>query len=137
MADKQKGLKLSAFKTDLDLEENGIWINYQSGARFKIARLYNRKFKEYILKHGKTDARGVLAGTADSEDSLNLMKDAIASTVLVDWDRILDDEGNKIPYTVEDARKALDIPDFYNEVYNMASERELFSLSDAEEAQKN
>lgn len=134
MADKKKkGLKLSSFKTDKELEESGTWIDYQSGARFKIARIGNPKFSEYILKHGKKQMRSFIG----DEVAIELMKDAIANTILIDWDNILGDDGKPMQYTVDNAREALDIPDFYEEILGFARNIEYFRIEEIEAAEKN
>jgi len=73
----------------------------------------------------------------DADVADTLMRDAIAETILLDWEGLLDDEGKLIPYSKEEAKKALAIEDFYREIFEMANQRELFTLEDEAAAQGN
>ena len=139
MADtEQKGVPFSRFKTDTKKEEEGVWVKYEGGVSLKIARLNNPKYKEYSLKRSKPHLRRLQAGTIDGDVAEDIMKDAIANTVLLDWKGLLDEKGNEIPFSQEKAREQFDeAHDFYTEVFNLCQQRELFSIEDEEGAEKN
>jgi hypothetical protein len=136
MAD-EKGMRLSDFKTDLKAEEEGVWVPYGGGFEVKLGRIGNRRFKEFMMKKGKPHMRKLSSGSMDLDIADTLMRDAIAETILLDWKGLLDDDGKPIPFSKEEAKKALAIEDFYKEIFAMAQERELFSLKDDEAAQGN
>ena len=139
MADdkKPKGFKLSNFKTDKNAEQEGVWVDYGSGFRVKLGRVGNRKFKEFMLKRGKPHMRKMQQGTMDADTADVLMREAIAQTILLDWEGLLDDNGKPIPYSKEEAKKALEIDDFYQEIFDLAQQRELFSVQDDADALGN
>lgn len=135
---EKKGFRFSNFETDDDLENDGVWIPYTSGFRLKLARIGCPAFKEFMIKRGKPHMRGIEAGDLDNEVAEGLMKDALAETIIKDWEGLLDDEDNEIPYDKETARKMLDIArDFYEEVYELAKQRAHFKSEKLEGTAKN
>jgi len=134
---KVKGFKLSKFKTDDKLEEEGVWVPYGSGCEFLIARIGNRRFKEFMMKNGKPHMRRVTSGTLDSESADELMKEAIAETVLLGWKNLIGEDGKPIEYSKEACREALEIEDFYKEIMALAQERELYRTEDRIAAEGN
>lgn len=138
MADKAKGMRFSKFKTDSTKEEEGVWVDYESGFRVKIARIGNPKFKEFMLKKSKPHMRKLQSGNIDNDLADGLMKEAIARTILVDWEGLLDDQDQPIPFSQETALDLMkESNDFYQEIFQMANERELFQIEDLEGAKGN
>jgi len=130
---KKKGFHFSNFKTNENSETEGVWVDYASGFRIKIARIGCPAFKEFMIKRGKPHQRSIDSGTIGNEIAEELMKDAIAETIIKDWEGLLDDEDKEIPYSKEDARKMLDVAhDFYDEIYELAKQREHFKVNKIE-----
>jgi len=134
---KKKGFRLSNFKTDKSKEEEGVWVPYENGFEILIARMGNRRFKEFMMKKGKKHMRQLERGTIDLDTADELMREAILETILLDWRNLLDDNDQQIPYSKEEARKALAIDDFYKEIFELAQQRELYAIEDEKAAQGN
>lgn len=130
MADtEKKGLPFATFRTDKDKELDGVWVEYESGFAVRVARLNNPRYKEFTLKRSKPHMRKVQARTIDAELAEDIMKDAIAHTVLLDWRGLLDDERNEIPFSPDKARELFDeAQDFYTEMFQLCQQRELFAI---------
>jgi len=138
MNEKAKGFRFDNFVTDEKSENEGVWIDYASGFRLKLARIGCPAFKEFMLKRGKPHMRSIEAGVMDDEIAEDMMKDAIAETIIKGWEGLLDGEGKEIPYSKETARELLDVPgDFYDEVFALAKQREHFRVAKTEGTAKN
>jgi hypothetical protein len=125
-------MRLSDLITDKELEENGVWVPFDSGMRVKVCRLRNAKAQEF-LRRNKLAMRDT-----STEEGKALFCTMIATAVLVDWDGLVDDDGAAIPYTPAKAVEVFKLsPDFLNEVIELASQRELFHQTDAKESAKN
>lgn len=135
---KKKGFRFSNFQTDESLESEGVWIDYTSGFRLKLARIGCPEYKEYMIKHGKPHVRGIEKGHVDNDVAEQLLKNAIAETIIKDWEGLLDENDKEIPYSKETAKKLLETAhDFYEEVYELAKDREFFKAEETEGTVKN
>lgn len=139
MADKEKkGFRLSNFKTNMKAEQEGVWVPYENGFRILIARFGNRRCEEYLLKKGKRFLRSVKSSVSSLKDSdRDFMREVVAETILLGWENLLDDNDVEIPYSKEEARKALEIEDFFKEVIELSQQRELYALEDKKAAEGN
>lgn len=134
--------KLGVLKCDRQKSEQGVWVPWILGMRLKIARFGNPKFKAYVKNHGKDQKWLAKIGALEgNEDVLeDVFSDALAHTVLLDWENVEDDNGNPIPYTPEIGAKYLRDPDYYEltEFVAMVSrDRETFRHHEAEQVEKN
>jgi len=128
-----KGLELSSLFTDPEKENAGVWVTYASGFEVKIARLNSKKYKEFMLRIGKDRARSFENKTMDPDEADNIMREAIANTILLDW-RNMYDKGKPVPFSKELALEIMEKSyDFYKELFHLCQERELF-LKDNEDA---
>jgi len=133
-----KGFRFSNFTTDADKESEGVWIDYTGDFKLKICRIGCPAFKEFMLKRGKPHMRSMEAGSLDPNIADDLMKDALAQTIIKDWKGLLDDKDEEIPFSTETARQLLDTPgDFYDEVFTLAKQRENFKIDKTEGTAKN
>ncbi len=125
-------MRLSDLITDKNLEENGVWIPFDSGMRVKVARLRNSKAQEFLRRN-----RLAMRDTT-TDEGRRLFHTMVATTILLDWDGLMDDDGNAIPYTPAKAAEVFALSqDFLNEVIELASRRELFHQQDIKESAKN
>ncbi len=135
MEDKEvKGYCFDNFKVDKEKSEEGVWIAYANGFRIKMTRVGCPAYKEYMASRLKVHARGA----EDSDISDDLVKDAMAETIIKDWENLLDGEKKQIPYSKETARQLLDVPgDFYEEMFGLAKGREHFKIDQTNEIAGN
>lgn len=121
-------------KTNLQLEEEGVWCPLGAGARIKVARLGNPAYLKLLRTKYKAH-RAVL----DMEDDLaqtmgeKIAIEVYARTVLKGWEGIAV-EGKEFPYSVENAEKLLNLKDFREKVKNYAETMELFQDKAEEKA---
>ena len=81
-----------------ELEEEGVWVDYQDGAKFKLARLGNKKFiRAYEVKR-RPHLKAIRKGTFPADEELRISCEVLAETVVMDWDGILVN-GKKVKYT--------------------------------------
>ena len=102
--------KLSNIRTDLDLEREGLWEEFE-GIRFKIG----------LLKHG-LDAEIESLGAPfrhklrddrlTEEEAERLLLSALGDRVVTDWEDMEDETGAPIPWTPEKCRELLADPEY-------------------------
>jgi hypothetical protein len=125
---------LNKYKTDKNAEVNGVWIEVDDGVEWLIARLNNERAREMRRKLEKPYRSFQSIPDKVSEE---ILRKVIASTVLLDWKGMTDDNGKAIPYSAEKAEELLkDLPDLLTDVANASMARETFQ-TEAVEAAKN
>jgi hypothetical protein len=50
---KPKTVSLLRFKTDRTKEVEGVWVDVGGGLRFKVARMGNPQYEQYLMKRGR------------------------------------------------------------------------------------
>jgi hypothetical protein len=130
-------MKISQFKTNTQKEVDGVWVDLGQGARIKVARLGNPKYKAYFSKATKPYRHQLRAGTLSDEVAERILAECMAETVLLGWEGLEDESGNAIEYNTENAVEVLSIKDFRDVVYAYADEMALFTEGEREEAVKN
>lgn len=131
-------MDLKAFKTDLEKEQEGAWVDLGDGiSRLKIARMNNPRYRDAQqrkLQRYKMAARSKVVPDDVWEGILN---ELIAETILVDWEGITDN-GTPLPYSVEHAKRALtELKDFREMVLGFADDIANFKEELDEGTEKN
>ena len=135
--------KLSQFRIDVDKSVDGIWRKFGSDIEVKIARWNNPAFKNYLAELRAPYLNQLRRRTDDKElertiDDLD--KKAAARFVIRDWKNMEDDGGKAIAYTPEKAFEFISDPAyeyFYNYVFNVSNNIDLFFEEQKEDAVKN
>lgn len=129
----------SRYKTDEDAELNGTWVDLGDGAQVKVARFGNAKHREIIAKLQKPYAGTLKAGLEIPEEAkMKMAVESIATSILLDWRGIEDENGSPLPYSLDNARKLLnDLKDFRDTVTYLAMQQETFRQTALEQAAKN
>lgn len=107
---KKKGTNLfKLLETDPELEDGGAWRTYPGhDSRFKIRCLsgsyVTQRRQELLEERGDAlraggDAR--VAAVAEVSDLL------LSDAIVADWEGVLDDAENELPYSVENSRMIL------------------------------
>jgi len=75
------------FKTDTNLETEGIFIDYGTD-RIRIARAggSNKKFARVLEQRTKPIRRALQVGAVDNDRSNQIMREVFAETVVLDWE---------------------------------------------------
>ena len=127
-------MKISTFATDLDLEENGVWVDIGQGASLLIARQGNPRYNEHVRKTCKPHSRQIRNQTISEELSNELLIASLAETILLDWKGLEDDKGKPIKYSKKAAIELLTgLKDFRALVQEIAREQATFRAAEIEE----
>lgn len=123
-----------AFGTDRKAEEEGVWINLGDGARIKVARSSNKRYRELIRRLLKPHRAAMRSDNLPDETMEAIVIEATAEALLLDWQGI-EFDGALLPYSVENAKKVLAaLPDFRDAVATYAGEMATFRAQ-AEQAE--
>lgn len=131
--------KLSAYKTDTELKEKGVWVPLEEGLRIRIARAGHPKCKEMSTRLLRK-VHKLYHGAEREEETIRANKKVIAKHILVDWENLDDEDGKPIEYSSEKAYEILNNPeyeDFYKLVLELSTSSELFRKETLEDELKN
>lgn len=128
-------MKFSTFATDLDLEENGVWIDLGDGTRIKLARIGNPAYKKHFRQQLKP-YRSVAARKNISEKKwAEMSAELLSKTVVLDWEGWEDDKGKPVKFSQEHAYDMLvGLKDFRKFVEELADEQATFAREADEES---
>ena len=132
--------KLSSLRIDSGKDVEGVWTKYAAGIKLKIARLGNPNYRAYMRKIGRPHKAQMRHGLMDDDLIETLSKEALAHTVLLDWDNVEDDNGAPIQYTPEKGLAVLEDPeyaDLYSFVVDFANSAENYRSQAIQSAVKN
>lgn len=129
----------SQYATDESAEIGGTYQEI-AGTKFLIARAGNIQYGKLLTKLVNKHQR-ILDGKDDAADAKSdeIMCEVIAKTILKGWEGeiIVEKDGEPVPYSVENAMKALRLKDFRVEVMRCAGDNEQYRLNKVEEQEKN
>jgi hypothetical protein len=126
-------MKISRFATDLDLEENGVWVDIGEGAELLVARVGNPRYSEAIRKLTKPVRQQLRNDTLPADKMDEIMLKAFSETILLDWKGIEDDNGKPIKYSTENAYQLMrDLKDFRAIVDEIARAGEAYRKEERE-----
>ena len=117
------------FKTNSNLEINGIWIEYGKETRIKIARAGGQN-KQYLAAATKmnTEYKHQIANDLLEEElAEKLLMDVFVDTVILDWEGVTDEQENLLEFTPDNVRQVMnDLPDLFQDLRRMAGTLSLF-----------
>lgn len=125
------------FTTDHQIEREGVWVQMDTVARIKVARIDNADFRELSRRLGKPYRQAARAGVFSDETATDIMIQCLAKTILLDWEGLSED-GQPIPYSQKEAVRVLTAyKDFREFVVSASSDAELFRAAAADGDEKN
>lgn len=144
-------MKIAArYGTDPKLETEGKWIDWGEGARLKIARIGNAKYREMLRQEmSQYDSLRRAGRKVSEDDTANAVIKCLAHTILLDFEGIDGEginiegieftaDGKHVAYSTRNAYLLLTTyKDFREEVATIASDMETFRAERIEEAAKN
>lgn len=131
-------MKISKFATDLTLEEEGVWVDIGEGAKVKVARIGNPKYRARLRELQKPYRRQIRLDTLPEDLNDEIVIRAIADTILLDWSGIEDDKGKAIKYSKDAAFELLKgLRDFRGLIADIALEQQTFRREEEEEEGKS
>ena len=121
--------KLSQFKQDVTKSEDGVKVDLGDGLKVTVARIGNKKYQDFIRKSTKPYQQAIRNKTLADSVFEKIMNEAMADSILLDWEGMEDDQGDVIKYSKEKALEILSDPayaDFKQLVSDLANEQETF-----------
>ena len=134
--------KISKYRCDPEKEQKGVWVEWEEDMELLIARMHNDAMQEYIrqqtIKQG--NVRTLRRKNFTDEEMEDLTRQAIGRHVLLGWKNIQGDDGEDIPYSVEQAVEwmtNLEFDELRKFVIVTSSDTELYRLEALEDAKGN
>lgn len=125
---------LKNLAVDTTVEIEGVWHEVDAGFRVKVARMNNPEYVRVFNRLSAPYRQAAVAGTLSEEKKAMLAAEAIARTILLNWESLyIDDE--EIPYSIEKAQEILRDPQyspFFTLVMQFAQENETFRQQEIE-----
>lgn len=131
------------FKTDPDLEENGAWVSFSDGSKWKLRRLtseagreaYNKSQRPFTGVIRAANARGKLVPLVLDRQ---IVRGAMLNGLVVDWEDVTDESGVKLPFNKINLERILkDLPECQNEAWMGCQELANYRIEEMAEAAKN
>lgn len=119
----------ASYKTNQELEKDGIELDLGEAGLFKIARAggSNQKYLKRVQALSKPYRRAIQAGSIDQKDSDRIVITAFAEHVVLGWERVTGPDGQPLPYTTENAIQLFtDLPDLFQTIQESANDASLF-----------
>lgn len=135
---KINGIRLSDFKTDPKKVNGGVWVQIGESSEILVASINNeayRKLMARLLEPHRHFEQARKPIPPDITKAIGIK--AISQTILLGWRGILEDDGTEIPYSTEEAAKALEIEYFSELVIQNAMNRDLFRTDNEDDNTKN
>jgi hypothetical protein len=140
MADKEekKGFSIKKLKVDKEMANDGVWIDYNTVFRVKVAKIGCRKYKSFLAEAQKPHTRQITRGTMDQDLMEQITRKALAHAILIDWEGLLGEDGELLPYTEDNAYEVLtECEDFCDEIIALAKDQDNFRKDEVDAAVKN
>lgn len=133
-------MKLSEIRTNINLEENGVWVDFIEGLRVKIASLNCKAYTRACDKVLKPHTRRIRDGMLSTDERLKLVSPIVARYIVLDWEGLEDECGTPIPYSPEKAEEIFADPslrEFYSFVLASANDISMFQNAELQESKEN
>lgn len=130
-------VKLSSIKLDLsDTAE----VEYAEGIKVNLRRMPNPDFDAFMSKLRKPQLHRIRKGKMSDDETSNLIKNAMASTVVTGWSGLEDDSGVEIKFSSDKCFEFFKDPelyDFYQFCRTEAADVDNFMRADENDAVGN
>lgn len=134
------------FKTDLTLEEKGVWlqigVDVDTGVAQEILVRYsaNKDAQRMITRLREPHKKQFRKGNIPDDINETILTQVVAKHILIGWRGLLDDDGKEIEFTEEKALEILSDPaykEFKADVGFASSQLESFRAEEVKEGSKN
>ena len=121
-------MKLSKiYGYDQDKAANGVWVDLEDGARIKVAKIGTATYTQALEKASRKYRIKIRTNTLKADEAMLISAQALADAILLDWQGFETEEGTILPYSHENALKALkEYPTFRDTVELHANDPENF-----------
>ena len=123
------------FKTDVDKEDNGTWLNIDTECRVLVARMNNPAYEEELKRLRAPYKQAIREGSMEDEIADRILATAMAKTILLNWEG-LELDGKPYPYSYENCRELLlnrAYRQFRNLIVSMAADVENYRAKEVTE----
>ena len=136
---KQRSALYQQYQTDPTAEAEGVWVrDLAPGFHVKIARLNNPKHKAVSLRLARPFRAQIDRDTLSEEKADELVVQALAETIVMDWEGGTDEAGAALEPTLANKVKLLtDLPDLRADIVQAAKTQDLYRAESIEAAVKN
>lgn len=126
------------FAVDETTANSGVWVPYRGDVEFLIARHSNRKYRDVLQNLYKRNKAVIDRGGDAAEDKMKeILVEAMAKGILLDWRGGMTFQGEPLTYSVDNAKKLLELEGFRDWVDGQAKAEEAYKAVKEEEAEKN
>jgi hypothetical protein len=113
----------------IDKENDGVWAPFK-GSKFLIASSGSTKFQRLFTKLQMPHRRDIDKKRLDPEIQVDIMCKAMSKAIVLDWDNVVDNSGNLVTFSIDNAYRALKnnaefrefVTDYSTELENYATE---------------
>lgn len=127
------------FKTDNQMETEGIWLDY-GDFKIRIARAggSNVRYAKAVERHATQHKTALRNDILSAEQQKEIMIQVYADSIILEWESMEDEDGNALPFSRENVVKVLtDLPDLFADIRQQATTMGLFRKELLEKAAKN
>lgn len=100
-------------------QTDGVWTPEFNGSKFKVASTTSTKFQRILNRLQAPHRKKIEKGSLDPKISKEILCQAMAEGLLLDWKDVVDGQGQNVPFDPEIAFKALmnndDLKDYLSE----------------------
>jgi hypothetical protein len=121
------------YETDPAKEERGVWVGVGKGGELLIARIGNRGYLDALSRLRAEAATRFANDSIPEEEHRRILRRAVAEGVLLGW-KGMTDGGQPVEYSVDEAEKRLVYRDFFDKVWELASDQERYRRDYVEQA---
>jgi len=107
-------MRLDDMRTDPALEKEGAWVQWRGDVRLKVRRANNPEYRAAVTEGLRPYRALIRADALPQADADRVNWTALGSTVLVDWEGILDRQFKPIPYSVERSQEYMNDPTLHD-----------------------
>lgn len=115
----------------------GMWTSY-GDSEFLVTHMSNLTFQRAVMRRQAPFKRKIENGTMDPKITREIMTRAMAEALILDWRKVVDNQGKEVPYSIDACEKALsnneDLRDYISE---FAMNLDNFKQEKKEEMGKN
>lgn len=112
----------SLFKTNADMEKEGIWFEVSIGVSFRLRRFGGsnaNKVAQSMAKYHKPYAKLIDSKKLSEEETAEIMAKVFVDCCLVEWKGVKNEHGEDIPYTFENAVSLFkSLPELFTALFN-------------------
>lgn len=129
---------LNRYSTDVNLEENGVWVDFGDGIRIRVRRIRSKKSLEVRKELERPYTSDIRKGPLPESTMETLLLQQMAHALVVDWEGIVDDNEQPIPCTPDNITEVMAVlTDLRDEVLQVSISADSYRTRLDEEALTN